>query len=176
MLILKKFLILLFIFSSLAPGTSMAQDTSERTVEAVEELPVAVILSSTLEERPVAVSSAWLGYALSRLAWINDNVPMDTLEDYTNYGSFSEEFTGRESLVNIWGELKVSDPLLEDRYLDDLLLVQSNGFLREYVWTYFGNDSWEMPQEDFKFQKFAEWHAINLSGHSPETLAGLEIH
>ena len=167
-----KHLIVLMIFCSFVwVNVVIAQ---EITGEA-KELPIAVVLSSSLETRPVPVSSAWLGYALSRLAWINDNVDQDDLETHTYTGSFDEEFTGRQSLAAVWGELKASDPLLKDKYLDELLLVQSNGYLKEYVWTYFGNDSWSAPSETLKFEEFSKWHAINLDGHTPETLAGLEI-
>ena len=174
---MKSFIILMVFLCLMGVQVLNAQKASQDAArnEEVKELPVTVILSSTLDERPVAVSSAWLGYALSRLAWINDNVEQDDLKAYTYTGSFYEEFTGRESLAAIWDELKAADPLLKDQYLDELLLVKSNGFLREYVWVYFGNDSWQMPQEELKFEEFAEWHEVNLSGHDPETLAGLEI-
>jgi hypothetical protein len=100
----------------------------------------------------------WVSYTIARAACVksqNGNL------------TFSCEALGREMLVSSWVDAKKQSPAAADPYLDALLTVNEAGFLKPYVWVYFGSASWEGPPDNL--EAFQAWASTHLTEHNPET-------
>jgi hypothetical protein len=128
-----------------------------------------------LKGKSDSVTAAWMGYGMARANWLSDHVIGKANHPLTYRRTFEEEFTGRETLVKIWSELKESDATLKDAYLDQLVAIQAAGFLAEYVWSYLGSSDWTQVPEQLHLDAFEKWKASNLVGHKPETFAEVKI-
>ncbi len=171
---LKKVAVLSAMFSLLNVGILYADAATTEDNAAIEEALSHVLLDDSLfEEGKQPVMAVWITYALSRLAWIRKNAPEVTEEPTYHVSFFEEELSGRESLIKAWGELQDKDPSLKDPYLDELLIVYKNGYLKEYVWYYLWEEDWGEPSEEVRMEEFIDWQDANLPGHQAETLAGL---
>lgn len=125
------------------------------------------------EKTDYNLAATWMGYALSHVNWINDHYKdKDLAKEYKL--TFEEEFFCRDKMVKIWSELKQNKPGLKNAYMDDMLKVRKAGFLDEYVWAYYHQEGWAMP-EGLKLEAFNAWRTKNLSKHQPKTLAGIQI-
>lgn len=82
--------------------------------------------------------------------------------------SFECEMTARRLLLDTWLEQQAENPLLRDRYLDEISRVQAAGYLDEYVAAYFGKRHWVLPG-DLDMPAFSTWRRNNLRRHKPQT-------
>ena len=128
-----------------------------------------VIDAETLEGKPPAVTAAWLGYASGRALWISSHIKANPSEATTYTRTFEEEVAGRESLADMWAELKAKQSDLLDVYLDQLLRVREAKLMREYVWVNLRGESWKEQPTDLQIERFQEWAAVHLVGHVVET-------
>jgi hypothetical protein len=147
-----------------------SQDKEDSKLEINAEIDQAA-----LDGKPESVCSAWLGYGLARSNWIAENILDDLLSGKTYLHSFDEEYAGREALATIWSELKESEPLAADKYLDELLSVMKAGFLREYVWLYLKSPDWNLEPEGLRLNEFKDWMKIHAKEHIVETLVVIKL-
>jgi hypothetical protein len=89
-------------------------------------------------------------------------------ENPARASSFNCELAAREHLLESWAEKKARHDGASDPYLDQLAAVAEAGFLREYVATYLGRRSWQVPS-DLDISAFDAWRKVGLSRHKPET-------
>ena len=133
-----------------------------------------VILDPSLLKAP-EIGCVWLTYAGARLLWINRDFkkvfPNATQYKYT----FHEEYYGRAEQIEFLN-LNANDIFskFRDKHLEDLLRVYQAGFLAEYVWHYFYNPVWQMPN-NLRLQEFQNWSATNLINHQAIILANVEV-
>ena len=74
----------------------------------------------------------------------------------------------RTTLLEAWREKKSDHAQLVDPYLDELLLVQQEGYLGEYVGYHLRQRSWTVPGT-LRLRTYRRWLADTLPGHKPET-------
>ena len=109
------------------------------------------------------VLQSWVAYSLSRSA-----CQLRTGgENPARATSFECELAAREHLLETWSELRARNPAGSD-YLDGLSRVQQAGFLDEYVWRHFRDDSWQSPP-GLQPSRFEEWRRRHLPDHEPRT-------
>lgn len=82
--------------------------------------------------------------------------------------SYDCELRARRHLVEAWREKQALDPELSNPYLDSLALVESAGFLGEYVAHYHARAGWSLP-DDLDRRGFATWRRDHLAGHRGRT-------
>ncbi len=139
------------------------------------EISLVIVPDETLMKEENDRSSAWLGYLLARAGWLKENVNLDSI-DVTSYQiSFDEEAYAREAMANIWSELKVDNPEETDRYLDELALINENGFIREYVWIYLQKPYWKSIPKNLNLQEFLKWSSDMIPVHKIETRGDLYL-
>ncbi len=110
------------------------------------------------------VLQSWVSYSLARSACqlqIGGSNPART-------SSFNCEFTARRLLLETWGEHRMIDPLLEDRYLNELTQIRHAGYLDEYVAHHFRKNHWQLPG-DIDTAEYRSWKRSHLHSHKPET-------
>jgi len=111
-----------------------------------------------------AVLQSWVSYSLARSACqlqIGGPNPARS-------SSFNCELTARRLLLETWSEHQVTDPLLEDRYLDELAQIQQAGYLDEYVARHFGKNHWHLPS-DMDPAEYRSWQRLRLRLHKAQT-------
>jgi len=164
------FALLFLVVATLQAQTTDGEETSE-------DFPRVVIDPTLLEEEAYAeeISAAWMGYAFARLNWVMPYFSSEELGGEHYQRSFEEELKARETLARIWEELKINTPELEDPYLNDLQLIRASGFLPEYVWIYFSQETWSDPAQDLRLEEFQAWQAKNLPDHVAQTRAGIRL-
>ena len=148
-------LVLLLIITGCAHSTTDTTRAEQRIV---------IDPSTRKETLPV-----WLWYAGTRAYWMEkkffERFPGTSVYRHT----FEEEVAAREGCVHLWRKLKLQDGRMDD-YLDDLLAIQQSGFIREYVWLYFGEPDWSKP-DNLRLLDFDQWQRLHLKSHTPETKA-----
>jgi hypothetical protein len=77
-------------------------------------------------------------------------------------------------MTRIWARLK-EDKHYQDTYLDELVVVNAAGYLREYVWVFFRTPAWGAPPDGLKLKEFFDWRLTHLRGHKPQTLAAVKL-
>jgi hypothetical protein len=82
--------------------------------------------------------------------------------------SFDCEFRSRQQLVDAWVEKTINNQYVIDRYLLSLENVRGAGFLAEYTSHYFGDSSWQLP-DDLRMDEFQQWRRQHLRRHRSET-------
>ncbi len=112
---------------------------------------------------PDPALQSWVSYSLSRSACQLRNGAGNP----ARATSFDCELAAREHLLETWSSLRERDPASSD-YLDDLDRVQQAGFLDEYVWRHFRDDSWS-PPPGLQPERFRAWSRHHLPGHVPRT-------
>ena len=118
--------------------------------------------------------ATWLVYAGARSLWMSERFYEKNPQASTYRYTFSEELEARESMLELWKELKQKNKGLSDEYLDSLVKVEKAGFLPEYVWYYFNSGEWIEKPNGLKINQFNSWRTRNLAGHKPQTLANAE--
>ncbi|KKL22329.1 hypothetical protein LCGC14_2436530 [marine sediment metagenome] len=138
------------------------------TPETKEELETIFLVDPLLEEKPQEVKDAWYGYGVIMNIQIQSYYSQHkTIDDFKM--TFESERNARGFLAGWWSEIKTESPGVSDKYLDELLAVETSGYLSEYVYVYYRQDFWhDIP--DLKLDEFSEWAAENLKDHKVETL------
>jgi hypothetical protein len=111
----------------------------------------------------------WLGYLLARAKFVGDHRDLYAQKVGEVAPTFGEEVEARTSAVQIYRELKEKDRKLSVVYFKDLDRVESNSFMREYVWTYLRQPTWGPPPNELKLSAFDTWKATNLANHQAIT-------
>ena len=140
-----------------------------------EEIPITILFDGQeYEKKSEGALAAWLGYAMARAVWVRDNFTTEEAVNGEYKNSFEEEIDAYTKMVQIWRELKESDPQLSDPYLNLLERVDDAGFLKEYIWTYIHDGNWGgFPDLDMDgFDVYAKKYLV---GHTPEKITTIEI-
>lgn len=119
------------------------------------------------QSTPKDALAPWLVYAGERSIWMETKFYQEHPSESSYRYTFREELEARDYCARFWMKVKEKDGL-QNRYLDDLIMVQKSGFLREYIWSYFRSDDWVKP-EDLRLDDFDKWRYVHLRGHIPET-------
>jgi hypothetical protein len=82
--------------------------------------------------------------------------------------SFDCELVARRHLVDAWREQPPADRGRHAMYLNELLLIDRQGYLDEYVADHFRRREWQMP-DDLELRAYRRWAHQRLPGHQPET-------
>ncbi len=121
-------------------------------------------LAEAAHTNPDPVLQAWVAYSLD-LTTCQLHIGG---ENPARNSSFECEYGARLSLAENWGERRISNPLVEDPYLDGLLEIQAAGFLKEYVTRHYKRRGWELP-DDLNQDAFRRWYSAQMKGHIPQT-------
>lgn len=107
---------------------------------------------------------SWVTYSLARstcqLSMGGDNP--------ARASSYNCELTSRRLLLESWHESKRRQPASVDPYLDELLRVDSAGYLAEYVAASFRKRYWDIPA-DLRMSSYRRWMRKELPNHDPVT-------
>lgn len=79
--------------------------------------------------------------------------------------SFDCELTARGHLLDTWQE---QGAFAADEYLDTLTNVRNDGWLAEYVASYFAREAWQIPA-DLNLNGFEQYRQAALPRHQPAT-------
>jgi len=102
--------------------------------------------------------TGWLAYGLSLAAWDAN------CEDNSNL--YEREVYARESTAKVWEELRANGDTVVDKELDELVLVEKSGYIREYVWNFLRKSDWKKPA-NLRINDFVVWKNKNIPNHSP---------
>ncbi|MEM9209678.1 MAG: hypothetical protein AAGA61_10540 [Pseudomonadota bacterium] len=117
---------------------------------------------ATISDDPATQS--WIRYSLTRsVCQLEADVPNPARAD-----SYRCEIAARRQLVDAWRSYTQNDERLDDKYLDVLLTVDTQGFLREYVAHHFARRTWTVPT-DLNMAGYHAWRRESLRGHRPVT-------
>ena len=119
-------------------------------------------------------TTAWLAYALGLAAWAEQSGATDRAPDGVFVPSFEGELEARRKQIQIWKELNEKERKTL-AYMDQMLLVEAAGFLREYVWKFHRQSAWVAEPEGLRLTPFEEWSSKSLVGHLPKTGARLRV-
>ncbi len=129
---------------------------------------------STLSEKQNAV---WLGYAIARAVYIRkheDQYPGIRISGISA-PQFAEEVDARSHAARIYREMAAKDKTFRDAYFEDLLAVETAGFVPEYVWTYLHQPAWPETQKPAKLAEFDSWRQTHLTAHRVRTYGRISI-
>ena len=110
------------------------------------------------------LDEAWRRYAQARVAGPLSRAGRRGSPDPP---SFEEEVFAREYMVRVWSEL-AAERGYRDRYLEELALVQAEGFLREYTWECLHVLRGIEPS-GLELAAFRPWFEARLPDHRVET-------
>ncbi|MFL0800709.1 MAG: hypothetical protein K6L80_09700 [Agarilytica sp.] len=96
------------------------------------------------------------------------------IEDHGVYGSFEREFKAWTKMMRFVREGKSKSEDWGNTYFDDVLLIEDQGYLQEYVWLLSRFDYWEKPKS-LKVDMFLEWAKENLKDHRMPKSLGVFI-
>ena len=166
---MRLILIAALVFCLGLGGFCHAQEAQE------DELPITVLFDEqAYEKKSESVLAAWLGYAMSRAVWVRDHYDEKDIIANGYQPSFDEQVDAYTSMVQIWRELKESDPNISDTYLNLLERVDDEGFLKEYIWVYLNDGGWE-ESSDVDIESFDVYAKKYLVGHTPEVIATIVV-
>jgi tetratricopeptide (TPR) repeat protein len=111
----------------------------------------------------------WLGYLAARAAYIDRHMDLYEQKIGVITPTFAEEVQARSAAAKIYRELQQKDHDLHVAYFDDLSLVASNSFMREYAWTYLHQATWGTAPNDLRLAGFEAWRKTNLANHQAMT-------
>jgi hypothetical protein len=106
---------------------------------------------------------SWVTYSLSRSTCqlqIGGSNP-------ARESSFDCELMARRLLLETWREKQSLNPALADEYLDELVSIQREGYLDEYVARHFRKKHWQLP-DDIDVRAYRRWQRRNVPSHKPE--------
>jgi hypothetical protein len=102
--------------------------------------------------------------------WVSYTLARASCEKSKGGGSyFFCEVLGRDMLVSGWVTAKAKNPDATDKYLETLLAVKEAGFMKEYVWVYLKQPSWNDATPPANIDAFKKWASLNLIAHVVET-------
>ena len=123
----------------------------------------------TIAEYPNPIeTTAWTVYGLGLGDWVNKTRIADTAPEGPYIPSFEAELHARQAQLGMWRELNAKRAY-SLRYMDEMLKVESSGFLREYLWQHHRHPSWGPSPTDLRGREFSRWQSKNLVGHVPQT-------
>ena len=130
--------------------------------------PACTLVIDWNTSRPPGERGVWLVYLMKRAKWHElDNECGDT--ETVVVPSFDEECHARAATLKTYRALREGDPQLDVPYFNDLSKVADAGFLREYVWIYLHQPSWQQTPNGLNVAEFDQWRASNLRNHTPQT-------
>ncbi len=109
------------------------------------------------------VRSVWVFYGVALVKWDSEHQESNPVD---------REAFARGEVAALWEEMKQSDPKMSEKTLDELVLVKTNGFMREYVWAFLKSPDWTMPG-NLRLEAFDEWRQDNLEKHEPNNVLRL---
>ena len=118
--------------------------------------------------------SAWVAYALGLADWATKSGAADRSSDGILVPTFDGELDARRMQLQIWSEMLEKQPI-RLKYMDELLLVQAAGFLREYIWKFHRQSSWKSEPTGLRLVDFEEWRSRELVNHEPRIGAQIRI-
>jgi hypothetical protein len=155
-------LLLLLVLALAFSGVAHAQDGKRH-------------VSITIGQYPTDVEMlAWTAYGVSLGDWVNKNRVADTAPEGPFVPTFEAELYARQAQLTIWRELNESKPQPLS-YMNEMQRVQAAGFLREYIWHYHRQRTWQAQPTELRMDAFLEWQASHLRGHTPQTGAHISF-
>jgi len=136
------------------------------------ELSITIHWSPQQSDREGAL---WLGYLTARANFIGEHRDLYAQKEGEITSTFAEEVEARTSAVHIYRELKAKDRTLNAPYFNDLDRVESNSFMREYVWTYLRRPTWTETPNELRLTEFDAWNATNLGNHQAMTKGSISF-
>ncbi len=118
---------------------------------------------------PASERKLWTIYLYARAAATAVETEHDSLPLGEHASSFDEEVRARLLAVNLYRELRRSEPALSSAYFADLDRVEAAGYLREYVWRYLKSAAWTRPPHGLALASFDAWRSAHLRHHLPVT-------
>jgi hypothetical protein len=110
-------------------------------------------------------AAAWLGYGIA-LATFGDR------RETPNF--FEREVYARSRAAKVWNEIRQKERVRPNKDLDALATVETNGFMREYVWHYLRRPDWKEP-DNLRNQEFLDWKNQHLQSHTPVIDPGVRL-
>ena len=154
--------ILRLLILSMALATYWAPaDCAER--ESKREVHISVGNYPTETEKLI-----WTAYGIALGDWVRINKVADTAAEGPFIPSYEADLHARQGQLKILRELNQSRPL-SLKYANDMKLVESAGFLREYVWAHHRRAQWGAPPSDLRVESFLAWEPKTIPGHVPQT-------
>lgn len=130
-------------------------------------------IDGALGHHPTAIV-VWLAY-VTKLALDHPNLDQERLADFRIYApTFDAEFAARENQIAVWDQLKAKQPDLSNGYMSDLEAIAHAGFMKEYVWEYYGQVGWTRPA-GLRIDAFDAWQAQHLPKLTAVRYARLKI-
>lgn len=153
-------------FEAIVDGVYGAINLQDRVPR---ELGVVVAGHMVMEasEGQSCVLAAWLIYGLKLTAEIGQQHYLNTVE---------REASARKVAIDFWSdkEEKPDDQPCESRYMDQLSLVSSAGFLSEHVFHHYGRPYSTMTDE-LRVREYLEWARVNLGDYAPVHSPGILV-
>jgi len=120
------------------------------------------------------LTAAWLAYGGTRGFWYEEEFFQQYPNENNYRYTFHEELEARRSLAQVWHELSQEDSSIQDKYLDELVVVCKNGYIKEYVLLYFKQTYWKVDEDSLRMNEFISWAEDNIPNHNLKTLAIIE--
>jgi hypothetical protein len=124
---------------------------------------------------PASERKLWTIYLYTRAAATAAETEHESLPIGEHPPSFNEEVRARLLAVNLYRQLRRSEPALSSVYFADLDRVEAAGYLREYVWRYLRSGSWTHPPEGLELASFDAWRHAHLRHHVPVTYGRIAL-
>jgi len=120
-------------------------------------------------------NAAWLGYILARAHFVDEHHSLYPQAPGLIIPTFIEELSARTDSVKIYRELLAKDRTLDVPYFDELVRVDDNAFMSEYVWTFLHQPTWMTPPSNLRLGAFDSWRKVNLPDHHALTKGSLRF-
>ena len=134
---------------------------------------VNVVLNAASKSETDYLSATAFGMALTYSLSKEANLLTEPVGIYKP--SFNVLVLAFSTHIQLWRELKEKDDL-NSQYMDQLISVDDNGFLNEYVASMHSNNIIGDIPNNLQLVKFKKWSTNNLAGHSPRIEARLNLH
>lgn len=115
---------------------------------------------------PKLISEVQLIYLLAQQTWIATNIDLTSAAPGKLPVFFDEEVVALDAMVTAWKELGRKRGSVADNYASDVTAAVDAGYIREYVWHYKRQDTWEQPP-NLRQKEFQSWRSKHLSDHRP---------
>ena len=117
---------------------------------------------------------AWTAYGVSLAATLGASGEIRGAPPGRHVPSFAAEVEAREKQAQIWREVNEKQKV-EYAYMDQMLKVSAAGFMRQYVWHFHRQPSWDGALAPPRLDEFKAWASEQLQGHRPHTGAQVVI-
>ena len=163
----KNILSLMLAFT-LPPGIVPAESPASSD----GKLGIAIDWSPTKPEREGAM---WLSYLMARANFISKHPEAHPQRVGIVTPVFEEELEARSTVTKVYREIRQKDKDLDLPYFNDLLRVDDAAFMREYVWVFLHQASWQQAPEGLRLREFEAWCKSNLVNHQALTKGGIRF-